>query len=973
VLDAAAEATGSMSLLMIDALNESVRSERWQDDARALMVAAARYGHVGLVLSCRTEFVDTVLGHLQVPTTEHVGFAEATDTAVRRFTQDYGLEAPTFPVLNPEFSNPLYLKLTCEALVTLGSARFPFGAAGLITVCNAFLEAVNKRLCQPGRSDYDEATDPVRRVVKEIAQLGPAPFKREEVQKITEAALPGRPWSQSLMSGLIGEGVLVEFGDRQIGFGYQRLGDVVRAGIIADTGPDDVRNWLNTIAPSRWRERGVLGALAVILPERYGMELLELAADDRGLVSYDQVDSFLESLLLRSPEAVTPRAQEIVKVLLEDENRVGEVWDHLVRIACVPGHALNAEWLHAHLSGYDIADRDVLWSSWLVDSLDRDEESSVRRLIDWAWPINLDERDVVPDDVAALATLLFGWLLTTSDRRVRDRATKAIVSVGERAPEGFARTLGIFRVTNDPYIVERLAAAACGVALRTSSADVIREIADAILELVADTWPLHLLTRDFGRRVLKVAGAEGWQGPEGRPPYDAQWPIETRSIEEIERLAGPPEYRYGSIWHSLAEMGDFGRYVVQSALRNVVTDDRTRLQHEAERAIFDRVLHLGWTPERFKQIDGTRRNGRDGPVERVGKKYQWIGLYEVLGRIADNHLVGASWGNEEPRPYEYAEQLVWRDIDPSVLVRKPRPPSAGNRSWFSPVDARFQRAASDEYPADLAGVPDPLDIVAVEDADGAAWLALVSNPTWDQPLPPEVLALKVPRREVWMQVHAYLVSAADIAALRAWATDKDWYGAWMPDVPEAHNVLLGTHPEDPLWSLADGSVDWWGTRTNEPPPTELWQPSAWYGGTGTSRDASADDETRGYVPTRRLFDLLGLRKGADFAWHDAAGVAVRDPSVLTGGPATLVMRRDLVSRLTEQGLTIFWTVLIGNELRSGDYGRPDDAYRWVNASASYVVTGRGVELIGAVAAQYEPGPSIVRSISWMPRQSEGQW
>jgi len=160
VLDAASEAAGCIGLFMIDALNESEQPERWCDDVRALTTAVGRYPRVALVLSCRTEFVGAVIGDEQLPTVEHTGFAEATDVAVQRFTQDYGLEPPTFPVLDPEFGNPLFLKLTCEALETLGATRFPFGTAGLVTVCSAFVEAVNKRLSEPGRCDYDELSDP---------------------------------------------------------------------------------------------------------------------------------------------------------------------------------------------------------------------------------------------------------------------------------------------------------------------------------------------------------------------------------------------------------------------------------------------------------------------------------------------------------------------------------------------------------------------------------------------------------------------------------------------------------------------------------------------------------------------------------------------------------------------------------------------------------------------------------------------
>jgi hypothetical protein len=160
---------------------------------------------------------------------------------------------------------------------------------------------------------------------------------------------------------------------------------------------------------------------------------------------------------------------------------------------------------------------------------------------------------------------------------------------------------------------------------------------------------------------------------------------------------------------------------------------------------------------------------------------------------------------------------------------------------------------------------------------------------------------------------------------------------------------------NPGWSDADGRVDWWDARADRPQPTDLWQCAAWYGGTGTSRNASADEETRGCVPTRRLFDILGPR-GVDFTWSDASGAAVQDPSVILGGPGALVMRRDLVSRLAEAGLTIFWTVLIGNELHRSDHMLPGDDYRWVSASASYVLNGYRIEQVGSIATRCRPGP-----------------
>src|SRR6202034_877900 len=97
--------------------------------------------------------------------------------------------------------------------------RFPLGTAGLVTVCDAFLEAVNKRLSAPGRCDYDELTNPVGRATRQLAQLGRGALDRADVQRITEEVLSGRPWSGSLMRGLITEGVLIELSDGRIAFG----------------------------------------------------------------------------------------------------------------------------------------------------------------------------------------------------------------------------------------------------------------------------------------------------------------------------------------------------------------------------------------------------------------------------------------------------------------------------------------------------------------------------------------------------------------------------------------------------------------------------------------------------------------------------------------------------------------------------------------------------------------------------------
>jgi hypothetical protein len=271
----------------------------------------------------------------------------------------------------------------------------------------------------------------------------------------------------------------------------------------------------------------------------------------------------------------------------------------------------------------------------------------------------------------------------------------------------------------------------------------------------------------------------------------------------------------------------------------------------------------------------------------------------------------------------------------------------------------------------MTGIPDPLDLIAVRDSQGTSWLTLESHPGWKQQIPPETEALGIPRREAWMHITAYLVPVSALPALREWARGKDWFGRWMPEAPDIPNVLLAAYPDDPQWSAADGSIEHWNTHRSGPMPKGLTLTAAGYAGTGTSRDASADAETTGWVPSRRLHDALGLTHGVDFTWNDASGSAVHDPSATAGGPATLAMRRDLLPRLTGEGLALFWTVLIGNELNNTDaVFHPGSEYRWVSASASYFFSDGTINLITADAARCAPGPETEHTLKWAPRKTD---
>ena len=108
--------------------------------------------------------------------------------------------------------------------------------------------------------------------------------------------------------------------------------------------------------------------------------------------------------------------------------------------------------------------------------------------------------------------------------------------------------------------------------------------------------------------------------------------------------------------------GDFGRYIFQAAATKFVGADMVNLYHYAMQFIRD---ELGYNDTLFNRYDSSlqsysydRNNVKK--TERIGKKYQWIALFNVLARLSDEYPFD-NWG-EESSLFLGAWQLYIRDF-----------------------------------------------------------------------------------------------------------------------------------------------------------------------------------------------------------------------------------------------------------------------------------------------------------------------
>src|SRR5262245_59863974 len=94
-------------------------------------------------------------------------------------------------------------------------------------------------------------------------------------------------------------------------------------------------------------------------------------------------------------------------------------------VAMLPEHPFNANILDQWLLKHPMPERDAWWSKYLHHAWG--SHGAVDRLVDWASSVTSGA--ALDYETVDLCTTALAWMLTTSNRFLRDRATKALVSL----------------------------------------------------------------------------------------------------------------------------------------------------------------------------------------------------------------------------------------------------------------------------------------------------------------------------------------------------------------------------------------------------------------------------------------------------------------------------------------------------------------------------------------------------------------
>lgn len=731
-LDDLALAGGRRAVILIDAINEGDRAA-WRAQLPRVLRELRPYKNVALLLTCRTPFDQQVISdqvRKSVTVLYHPGFEEQEFDAQLEFFDFCKLPALHVPLLSSEFARPLFLKLLCEGLVRLGKRAqknrldgISSGQKGMTFVLENFVmsvgEEVETRHSIPrktcwfllkGRPERGEQGVAGRLADLRREWLAPQDVIDEiRIQtQLSEAA------AANLLNDMVAAGLLVEqlryaSGGyvEALALPYQRFSDhLVARHLLAahlDVGSESRlrrsfysnRRLGAVFMVERFRgsfaEPGVASALMVEFPERVKRlqdgsgvaELLDYLPRGRRLL-HPFLEAFAEGLYWRDAPAFGVQTERLVALLVarKEFNVVSQTFEVLVGLAARHHHPWNAAWLWNRLASMTMPGRDLKWSEFVRMS---DESSNISRLLAWAErPAALG----VPRAVAENLLRLLAALTTTTQRLTRDRATRAMVYLGEVQPDVLFALVREAVTFNDPYVGERTLAAAYGVAMRTWGQSARHPQFDESLQVLArqlisemlipggalGTW--HALTRSYAEGIVRIAGLL-------RPR--AIRPSDRAILKRVPLPRESPFRRLSTITDDDVADGestmhmDFENYTMGRLVDDRQNYDMSNPTYVAiRRQIADRIGRLGYRREDFEEADRLiarfADRGRDGArTDRYGKKYSWIAYFEMFGIRSRSGLL-RDYPHMEPRSTDV-------DVDPSF---PPEPPQ-----WAAPVPDVF--------------------------------------------------------------------------------------------------------------------------------------------------------------------------------------------------------------------------------------------------------------------------------------------
>ena len=380
---------GERALVIIDGVNEGSRNQ-WRNGLGLLIDEFAKYPGIGLIVTCRTPFEQLYILRRfrgRFVTLFHPGFQGIEIDAHTAFFEFYAIAPPKVALLSSEFSNPLFLKIICEALRNIVVEQrhrqlkeIAEGQKGFTELFEKYIkhkeDALSARiaawaprsLVRPEQWLWHKGrTFPG--VIKEAAELmaerSDCHLRPKDVDGLICRYITDRRFAARIRRLLVSEGVflsgIIWAGNRPVEvlqFPYQRISDhlIVRAALSKIDASDEkaVLGLIERLCDIP----NLIEALMLELPIRtHGKEYFQFLGKRQ--IERETILGFVEGLPWRPPDSFTALTRRYVENCIEWEESRRAAFDSVCTMALRPGHPCGAAFLDSYLSEMRMADRDL--------------------------------------------------------------------------------------------------------------------------------------------------------------------------------------------------------------------------------------------------------------------------------------------------------------------------------------------------------------------------------------------------------------------------------------------------------------------------------------------------------------------------------------------------------------------------------------------------------------------------------------
>lgn len=803
--------------IVIDGLNEAEDPREWKPLLASINKILPQYSNVLIICtlrtgariqsendrnylpqSVRTSFADQALPD-DIRTIEIPDFQDNTIDAIAKYLDFFRIKVDIVDLPINLLSHPLTLRVFCEVTnpkrdSDVGMETIPRSLAAMFA---RYIDRAAERIEELSSITNRHFRQDIYKYLDVIGQCLWENRSRELNEKKLRQLIADdqRSWNNSIITLFEQEGIILRLPGESSGMEsimpvYDLLGGYLIANyLISSLGRVKITSWL--------REKSTIEAfsgdysvrhplaqdtfrfLAALIPQQLFRQQLWQLVEEPLRTEALELATLLEG---RYIDADTIEA--ISTHILQNESTPSRFFRRLVGVRSAADHPLNATFLDSVLRKLNVSRRDIVWTEWV-----RKNEKACFSDLDTCienWKDNLNVR--TPSDVLKAKWIM--WLLTTTIIRLRDTATLALYWFGRGNPAKLFDLTESSVDVNDPYVMERVAAASYGVAMAVSvdSAQLhfrtnvlpvyAKRIYDLLFETNAPFRNTHVLTRQYSRWLSELAvvyNAELFsveQLSKIRPPYVNGGRIDWQKIKANKREKNNTQ--------SPLNM-DFENYTIGHLVKGRRNYDYEHKEYQIVRAqILWRISNLGWSESQFKEIENdiersrrnySRHSNDINKVDRYGKKYSWIAYFELDGWLQDRGLRDMDW--------EDSDRTWDADIDPTFPESTPDCKLIDRNLLDESVASSPQLTKNPEYP-DLS----PYFIQASVQTQQGPWIMLDGYVRQENERGHVLFAF----------VRSFLVSDNEKNELISFLQRQRLGGRWLPEKPECHYTYSGEIP-----------------------------------------------------------------------------------------------------------------------------------------------------------------------------------